>query len=956
MSAPRPRFGSLVLASVLVALSAGLLAAPAMAETFTVDTTVDNNSPGYECEVSEECSLRSAIDRANGNEGADTISFAGLTAGSTIDLGEASLSRIEEAVTIDGDTALGATPGEPAIELDGNAVEFGNPIGLEIFATHGVRIEGLAIGGLESGIVVEGGEGSDAEDNFICNNWIGVGLDGQALPNNVGVKIEPGSDDTTIGDGEVCPGNVVSGNFDAGLSVFGNHTVIESNLIGTDPTGTGAIPNGTEGEGGAGVVVGGVNTRVGLMPFEDQGGFGGGNTIAHNFGPGVFVEAGAPGTSIRRNSIFANSGGSIDFADESEEPTPLVEARAVFSSTTRYFIRLEGATPETLYDFDLYANAQCDASGFGPAEVLLGSGEAVTDASGAARAEIEVEMPSGVDAEGFTATATSRATNDTSGLGECGNFSPDTTIESAPGEFSNSSEATISFSGSDSGKIARFECLLDGGGYEPCDSPQHLTGLSDGTHTFKVYAVDEEGFPDFSPATVTWTVDTVPPTISIQSGPPAETAETTTAFALASTDLESGLSGYECNLDDSGYEPCDSPFELEGLEPGPHTFEAVSIDGAGNKSLPARYEWLVSDPTLDTTIESAPGPFSNSSDATIGFSGSGGGTVVALMCKLDGDEYEACQSPRNFSGLSDGSHTFSVYAVDSGGLVDETPATVTWTVDTTPPSSSIEAGPPSQTEAGSATIKFSGSDSGSGVASYECSLDGGAYEACSSPYEAHDLAAGHHTLAVRSVDAAGNKSAPTTYEWTVQAKQPSNTEQLIETKPTPVNGESVAVAPKEGVVYITRPNGKKKKLREGQTIPVGSVIDATHGKVTLTSINANGEEQTANFFGGIFVVLQHEGSGLVILKLRGGDLSSCPKGGAGTSGARKGRRLWGSGHGNFRTEGNYGSATVRGTIWLTEDRCDGTFFKTRRGIVEIRDFTTHKTLSLPKGHRYLAKP
>ncbi len=177
----------------------------------------------------------------------------------------------------------------------------------------------------------------------------------------------------------------------------------------------------------------------------------------------------------------------------------------------------------------------------------------------------------------------------------------------------------------------------------------------------------------------------------------------------------------------------------------------------------------------------------------------------------------------------------------------------------------------------------------------------------------------------------------------------------------PSNGESVAVAPKEGTVLVQRPGQKKPTpLKEGQTIPVGSIVDATKGKVTLTSINAAGEEQTADFYGGKFVVLQHDGSGLVILKLRGGNFSSC-KGAKGssagaTASGKSGRRLWGSGKGNFRTEGNHGSATVRGTIWFTEDRCTSTFFKVKRGVVSIRDFDAGKTFSLPAGKSYLAKP
>ena len=185
-------------------------------------------------------------------------------------------------------------------------------------------------------------------------------------------------------------------------------------------------------------------------------------------------------------------------------------------------------------------------------------------------------------------------------------------------------------------------------------------------------------------------------------------------------------------------------------------------------------------------------------------------------------------------------------------------------------------------------------------------------------------------------------------------------------KVVPGNGESVAVAPKAGKVYVQRPGQKGKTLlKEGQTIPVGSIVDATKGKVTLTSVNAAGIEQTAVFYGGVFLVQQHEGSGLVILKLRGGNFRGCgkkanrtgKKSSARASGKSKsGRRLWGSGKGNFRTQGNHGSATVRGTIWFTEDRCNSTFFKVKRGVVSIRDFDAGKTFSLPAGKSYLAKP
>jgi hypothetical protein len=87
---------------------------------------------------------------------------------------------------------------------------------------------------------------------------------------------------------------------------------------------------------------------------------------------------------------------------------------------------------------------------------------------------------------------------------------------------------------------------------------------------------------------------------------------------------------------------------------------------------------------------------------------------------------------------------------------------------------------PSGTEASSdATFTFSSSD---GAASFDCSLDGGAYEPCSSPSEYSGLADGTHFFQVRIQ--AVDKSAETDFaerQWTVEnllactaADQPAN--------------------------------------------------------------------------------------------------------------------------------------------------------------------------------------
>jgi uncharacterized protein len=98
---------------------------------------------------------------------------------------------------------------------------------------------------------------------------------------------------------------------------------------------------------------------------------------------------------------------------------------------------------------------------------------------------------------------------------------PDTTIDSAPANPSNSSSPSFTFSGTDDvtapGSLT-FQCDLDGGGFAACTSPEDYTSLSDGSHTFQVRAIDGVGNVDPTPASFTWTIDTVAPTISVAAG------------------------------------------------------------------------------------------------------------------------------------------------------------------------------------------------------------------------------------------------------------------------------------------------------------------------------------------------------------------------------------------------------------------------------------------------------
>ena len=202
-------------------------------------------------------------------------------------------------------------------------------------------------------------------------------------------------------------------------------------------------------------------------------------------------------------------------------------------------------------------------------------------------------------------------------------------------------------------------------------------------------------------------------------------------------------------------------------------------DAAGNVDpTPAARTWTVDTTAPDTTIDSGPTGTVSSDSASFTFSSEAG---AGFECELDGGGFSACTSPKAYSGLSEGPHTFRVRARDAAGNVDPTPAARTWTVDTiAPPVPSIDSGPPDPS--GSPNASFSFSDSESGV-SFRCRLDGGSFSACTSPKAYSGLGEGLHTFEVRALDGAGNESAGASHTWTIDVAP-------VVTLATPADGSS----------------------------------------------------------------------------------------------------------------------------------------------------------------------
>ncbi len=375
---------------------------------------------------------------------------------------------------------------------------------------------------------------------------------------------------------------------------------------------------------------------------------------------------------------------------------------------------------------------------------------------------------------------------------------PDTTITGNPTNPSSSATAAFTFTGSDNltppGSLT-FQCQLDGGAFVACTSPQNYSSLADGSHTFGVRAVDQAGNIDPTPATFTWVIDATPPDTTITANPTNPSTSTSGSFSFTGDDGGgSGVASYHCQLDGGGFSTCTSPQNYSGLAEGSHTFQVRAVDGVGNSDpTPASYTWVVDTTGPETAITAGPANPSAGANASFSFTGSdpGGSGVTGFECVLDGGAAAPCTSPQSYSGLADGGHTFGVRAVDAAGNADPTPAVFTWTIDTAPPDTTIDS-TPSNPSGSSVAFSFSGTDSGTGVASFECSLDNGAVTVCTSPQSYSSLAGGSHTFAVRALDGAGNPDpSPASFTWNVDATPPSVTINQASTQADPATASPV---------------------------------------------------------------------------------------------------------------------------------------------------------------------
>jgi methionine-rich copper-binding protein CopC len=209
--------------------------------------------------------------------------------------------------------------------------------------------------------------------------------------------------------------------------------------------------------------------------------------------------------------------------------------------------------------------------------------------------------------------------------------------------------------------------------------------LADGTYYWDAQAQDGPGLPSAWTLPRSFVMDSVSPTTSLGPTPPAQSNAASGTFSF---NADEAASGYQCSVDGAPFAGCSSPYSYGPLGDGPHTFDVNATDLAGNTGGNASHAWDIDATAPNTSITSTPASFSTDVNPSFSFSGSEAGAT--LECSLDG-AFTSCASPKTYSGVADGAHTFQARAADPLGNVDSTPASYSWTIDTTPPNTTLDA-------------------------------------------------------------------------------------------------------------------------------------------------------------------------------------------------------------------------------------------------------------------------
>lgn len=579
---------------------------PAHAATFTVNTTQDGGDVDWTDETCDtgaptlpgtepQCTLRAAIQQANALAGADTIGFSVdsvvLTfVGRSEDLAAMGDLDIRQDVTIEGD---GVTVTE-----DGS---FSDRI-FHVLAPAKATIEDVTV---ERGEEIDGG-------GIYVTSGAKLDLIGSTVKNNLAIDPDPGGE--ILGGGIYSGGTLtvtrstISGNtseasgggesYGAGLFNSGPATVTDSTVSANEAVSTASTTAASYGGG----IFNQSDLKLTNATVSGNGAFG-----ATSVGGGIYNANTLTLANATASGNWAADGANVfNFVSLSNPPsasffvarnTIVVNPQGGGSNCAGY-IQSSGN--------NLSSDGSCNFAATGDIQnqdPLLG---ALADNGGSTRTHALLSGSPAIDAgtntgcPGADQRGISRpqdGDDDGSAVCDIGAFEvdiavPNTTIVSGPSGTVNATSATFEFTSSEFGST--FRCSLDAGVFDPCFSPKSYSNLADGSHTFRVRAIDASGNTDPIPAVRTWTVDTVRPSIArLRPAPGTRILDRTPLIAATVADDRTDLTGRDMTLYVDGrqasgfsYDPSINRLTYTSgrLTFGKHTVKVTAHDAAGNRS------------------------------------------------------------------------------------------------------------------------------------------------------------------------------------------------------------------------------------------------------------------------------------------------------------------------------------------------------------------------------------
>lgn len=325
------------------------------------------------------------------------------------------------------------------------------------------------------------------------------------------------------------------------------------------------------------------------------------------------------------------------------------------------------------------------------------------------------------------------------------------------------------------------------------------SALPQGTYTVQASQTDGASNTGYS-TEVVFTVDTTPPSVTLSSpvngvhtndtmpqvsgsaGTAASDPPTVTVTVTGGSSPVEFTAGVSPSGAWTAYVP-------QALADGTYIVKAAQQDLAGNTGY--SYSQIVVDTTPPHTyLDSGPVNATSSASATFTFHSTDALSQAGstFQCQLDGGLWTNCSSPQSYYNLANGTHTFSVEAVDGAGNVDITGQTDTWTVNSTLPAVTLDS-PAAGSYTNDTTPTFSGTagtaagDSSVQVLIYaNTDLSGSPVQTLRAPVAsdgsfsvtAATLPDGTYVAYAQQSNAAGT-STSTAHTFTVSTQPPSTT-------------------------------------------------------------------------------------------------------------------------------------------------------------------------------------